>query len=112
MVNDHCLLLSLPPQAGVGLFIEFQRPVQPEPYDGAAAVLQVQAVAGGSGLSNGDGDFPRVPVLQIIGGFQFPHTIWILRAVFSETLLNAREVVLVGVHHQHRLSVRRFDEIL
>ena len=74
-------------------------------------MLQVQAVAGGSGLGDGDGDFSRVPVLQIGGGFQLAHSIWILRAVFFETLLNAREVVLIGVHHQHRLSVRRLDEI-
>ena len=75
-------------------------------------MLQVQAVPGGSGLSDGDGDLSCVPVLQIGGGLQLPHAVGILRAVFSEALLNAREIVLVGVHHQHRLAVRRLDEIL
>ena len=27
-------------------------------------------------------------------------------------LLNAREIVLISVHHQHRLAVRRLDEVL
>ena len=112
MMDDHRLLLPLPPEAGVGLLIQLQRPVQPKPHNGAAAVLQVQAVPGGGWLGDGDGDFSRVPVLQISGGFQFPHTVGILRAVFSEALLNARKIVLIGVHHQHRLSVRRFNEIL
>ena len=75
-------------------------------------MLKVQAVAGGSGLGDGDGNLSCIPILQIGGGFQLPHAGGILRAVFSEPLLNAREIVLIGVHHQHRLSVRRFNEIL
>ena len=40
VVNDHGIGgLSLPPQAGVGLLVEFQRPGQPEPDEGRAACL-------------------------------------------------------------------------
>ena len=75
-------------------------------------MLKVQAVAGGCRLSDGNRNLSCVPILQIGGGFQFPHADGILRAVLSEPLLNAGQIMLVGVHHQHRLTVRRLDEIL
>ena len=69
-------------------------------------------MSGGRGLCRGHGNLSRVPVLHVTGGLQLAHTVRILRATLSEPLLNARQIVLVVVHHQHRFAVGGLDEIL
>ena len=69
-------------------------------------------MTGGSRLCHGDGDLSGVPVGHVIRRFQLPNTVGLFGAVFAKALLDAGEIVLIGVHHQRRLAVRRLDQIL
>ena len=72
MMDDHSVFLALPPQAGVGLLVKFQAPVQAEPDDGTPSVLEVQAMSGGGGLRHGDWNSAFVPVGHVLRLFSIP----------------------------------------
>ena len=76
-----------------------------------AAVLEIEAVAGGGGLGRGDGNPAGVPVRHVLRRFQLPHAAGVLRAVRPEPLPDARQVVPVVDHHQHGLAVGCFDQV-
>ena len=47
MLYHHCSgALALPPQSGIGLLVEFQRPRQTEPDESGTTGLQVEPVTG------------------------------------------------------------------
>lgn len=51
VVDDHrAYALSLPPETGVELLVQLQRPSQPVPDHCRAALLQVQSMPAGCGM--------------------------------------------------------------
>ena len=72
MVNGYSLLLPLPPEPRVCLLIKLKAPGQSKPNQDVSALLNVQAVAGGSGMNQGNGNTPFVPVLDVLGLFYIP----------------------------------------
>ena len=74
VVYDHGLcLLALPPEAGIGLLIQFQTPCESEPDQRGTACLQVQTVTSGSWVDHRNGNLPGVPVGDILAAFQFAY---------------------------------------
>ena len=101
VVNDYGFcLLSLSPQSGVGLLIQFQAPREPEPDQRGTTGLKVQAVSGRSGMNYRHRNIARVPVNNVLGSFYFPD---------GETLLNPLKVMFEPVRHEDRLAVGGFD---
>ena len=60
-VDDHRIRLALPPEAGVGLLVQFQRPGQPKPDQCGASGLEVEAMSGRGRVDEGHRQFPTVP---------------------------------------------------
>ena len=108
--EDVCHIggLPLPPQAGVGLLVEFQRPGQPKPYESGAACLQVQTVTGRSWVDERHGQLAAVPSADAVGIIKQAER----DVPFVEPLGDALQVVLEPVSHQNRFAVGGFDEVL
>jgi hypothetical protein len=109
-VKDHNrpAYLSLPPQSGIGLNVEFQAPRQTKPNEGAASGLQIQSMAGTRGMNQPDRDLLRVPflyaVLVINSGVFYPNA--------PQSLRNTFKIMLVPVRDKNRFSLLGFDDVL
>ena len=104
-VLDHHGLggLPLPPEAGVRLLVELQRPREAEPHEGGASGLKVEAVACGGRMYDCHRNPSRIPVVDVAARLDLPDV---------EALLHAGEVVAEPVGHQQGLPVRGLDDVL
>lgn len=66
VVDDHRVFLSLPPKSCIQLLVQFQRPGQSKPDDGAATFLQVQTVAGRGWVYQSQRNFPCIPIVNVL----------------------------------------------
>lgn len=64
--------LSLSPQTGIGLLVQFQRPCQPKPDESGASGLKIQTRDQRMPGESRPLDFTVIPVLDILTGLQLP----------------------------------------
>ena len=102
MYDNRSGLLSLSPETGVCLLVQFQRPRHRVPDDGAASGLKVQTVTCGRWLYQGDRNLACIPVGNVGIGLDFPAV---------EPLHDGIPFMLVPVSNQGRLAVLCFQQI-
>ena len=61
VVNNDSVVLSLPPQSGVRLLIQFEGPGKAEPDERGTTVLQVESVPGRSRVDQANRKLALVP---------------------------------------------------
>lgn len=105
MVYRHYILLSLPPEPGIGLLVHFEAPDQGKPYQNVSALLDVEPVSGACRGYQTDLYLTVIPVGYVTSAFQIPRMVPKIRQVFLDTLM----VVLKPVSYQDVLPVGLFD---
>ena len=106
MDGDH-LCLTLPPETGIGLLIQFKAPCQTKPDHDVSALLDVQTVSGRCRVDQSDRDLAGVPVLDVTTGLAVLHGDLELFQMVDDAL----PVMLEPVCHQYRLTVGGFDQV-